>query len=116
VRRREFITLMGASVAAWPRAAHAQQPAMPVIGLLEPVAAAEAIPHLLAAFRRGLAEAGDVEGKNLAIEYRFTNFSPERMSGAASDLVRLNVKVIFAPTPDGVAAARNATNSIPTLR
>jgi putative tryptophan/tyrosine transport system substrate-binding protein len=58
---------------------------MPVIGVLGP-ATAEAIPHLLAAFRRGLAEAGYVEGKNLAIEYRFTNFRPELMLEAARDL------------------------------
>ena len=88
---------------------------MPVIGFLNSVPAAEAIPHLVAAFRRGLAEAGYVEGKNLAIEYRFTNFRPELMHEAASDLVRLKVNVIFAPTPESVAAARNATNSIPIV-
>jgi putative tryptophan/tyrosine transport system substrate-binding protein len=114
MRRREFISLI-AGATAWPLAARAQQPAMPVIGLLDPAPAAETIPHLLDAFRRGLAEAGYVEGKNLAIEYRFTNFSPELMSGAAGDLVRLNVKVIFAPTPESGAAARNATNSIPIV-
>ena len=117
MRRREFIITLGgvAATIAWPLAARAQQPAMPVIGFLEPVPAAEAIPHLLAAFRRGLAEAGYVEGKNLAIEYRFTNFRPELMSEAAGDLVRLNVNVIFAPTPEAGAAARNATNSIPIV-
>ena len=117
MRRREFIITLGgvAATIARPLVARAQQAAKPVIGLLEPVPAAEAIPHLLAAFRRGLAEAGYVEGKNLAIEYRFTNFSPELMSGAAGDLVRLNVNVIFAPTPESGAAARNATNSIPIV-
>jgi putative ABC transport system substrate-binding protein len=78
MRRREFISFI-AGAAAWPLVARAQQAAMPVIGVLNPVPAAEAIPHLLAAFRRGLAEAGYVEGKNLAIEYRFTNFRPELM-------------------------------------
>jgi putative ABC transport system substrate-binding protein len=117
MRRREFIITLGgvAATVAWSVGARAQQAAMPVIGVLEPVPAAEAIPHLLAAFRRGLAEAGYVEGKNLAIEYRFTNFSPELMSGAAGDLVRLNVNVIFVPTPESGAAARNATNSIPIV-
>jgi putative ABC transport system substrate-binding protein len=114
MRRREFISVI-AGAAVWPLGAHAQQPAMQVIGVLDPVPAAEAIPHLLAAFRRGLAEAGYVEGKNLAIEYRFTNFSPELMSGAAGDLARLNVNVIFAATPEAVAAARNATTSIPIV-
>ena len=74
-----------------------------------------ALPHLVAAFRRGLAEEGYVEGKNLAIEYRFTNFRPELMQEAASDLVRLKVNVIFAATPEAVAAARSATSSIPTV-
>jgi len=78
---------------------------MPVIGFLDPV---PPVPHLIAAFRRGLAEAGYVEGKNIAIEYRFTNFRPEAMLEAAGDVVRLNVNVIFASTPDAVVAARNA--------
>jgi putative ABC transport system substrate-binding protein len=73
------------------------------------------VPHLLAAFRRGLADAGYVEGKNLAIEYRFANFKPELLSEAASDLVRLNVNVIFAIAPEAVAAATNATTSIPIV-
>jgi putative tryptophan/tyrosine transport system substrate-binding protein len=115
MRRREFISVI-AGATAWPLAARAEQPAMPVIGLLSPnLAAAEAIQHLLAAFRRGLAEAGYVEGKNLAIEYRFTGFKPELMPEAARDLVRLNVNVIFAVVPDAVAAARNATARIPIV-
>ena len=83
--------------------------------LPRPRAAAEAIPHLLAAFRRGLAEAGYVEGKNLAIEYRFSNYRPELLPEAAGDLVRLNVNVIFAASPWAVAAARNATGNIPVV-
>jgi putative ABC transport system substrate-binding protein len=67
------------------------------------------------AFRRGLAEEGFVEGKNLAIENRFTNFRPELMKEAASDLVRLEVNVIFAGYPESIAAARSATSSIPTV-
>ena len=88
---------------------------MPVIGVLEPATSAEQIPDLLAAFWRGLAETGYVEGKNVAIEYRFTNWRPELMPDAASDLVRRNVKAIFAPTPEAGAAARNATASIPVV-
>jgi putative tryptophan/tyrosine transport system substrate-binding protein len=93
MRRREFISLI-AGATAWSLRARAEQRAMPVIGFLNP--APVVFPHLIAAFRRGLAEAGYVEGKNLAIEYRFTNFRPELMTEAAGDLVRLNMKVIFA--------------------
>ena len=87
---------------------------MPVIGVLGP-ATAEVIPHLLAAFRRGLAEAGYVDGKNLIIEYRFPNYKLELLPGLARDLIQRNVKVIFALTPETVAAARNETTSIPIV-
>ena len=114
MRRREFISLI-AGATAWPLGVRAQQPAMPVIGFLDPVPAAEAMRDLIAAFQRGLAEAGFQEGKNLAIEYRFTNFKPELMQQAASDVVRRKVNAIFAPTPESGAAARNATASIPIV-
>jgi putative tryptophan/tyrosine transport system substrate-binding protein len=113
VKRRGFLSVI-AGATAWPFAAGAQQPAMPVVGFLN-IATAEGIPHLIAAFRRGLAEAGYVEGKNLAIEYRFGNFRPELLPQAANDLVRLNVSVIFAATPEAGAAAKNATTSIPIV-
>jgi putative tryptophan/tyrosine transport system substrate-binding protein len=74
-----------------------------------------AAPHLHAAFRRALAEAGYVEGKNLAIEYRYSKDRPELLPEAAGDLVRLNVNVIFAAGPLAVAAARNATGNIPVV-
>ena len=114
MRRRDFILASGALV-AWPLAVRAQQPAMPVIGFLGVVSGPEAIPDLLAAFRRGLAEAGFVEGKNLVIEYRFANFRPELMLEGAGDLIRRNVNVIFAGTPEAVVAARDATTSIPIV-
>jgi putative tryptophan/tyrosine transport system substrate-binding protein len=87
---------------------------MPMIGFLSPVPGG-ATPDLVAALPRGLAEKGYAGGKNLAVENRFTNFRPELMHGAASDLVRLKVNVIFAATPEAVAAARNATSSIPIV-
>src|SRR6516164_9201822 len=104
IRRREFIAMFG-SAAAWPVVARAQQPSMPVVGLLW---ASPPDAYLLAAFRQGLAEAGYVEGKNLAIEYRFTNFRPELLPEAVGDIVRLNVQIIFAGTPQVVAATMNA--------
>ena len=113
MRRREFISVI-AGAAVWPLGLRAEQPAMPVIGVLDP-APVERIAHLLAAFRRGLAEEGYVEGKNLAIEYRLTDLRPELLLEAARDLVRLNMSVIYAATPDAVVAARNATTSIPVV-
>ena len=111
MRRREFISVI-VSATAWPLAARAQETAMPVIGFLN---ATEAIHHLVAAFRRGLAEAGYVEGKNVTIEERFANFKLELLPQLAGDLVRRNVSVIFAPTPEAGAAAKNATTSIPIV-
>jgi putative ABC transport system substrate-binding protein len=112
MRRREFIAGLGGA-ASWPLVARAEQTTMPVIGYLSTLPSGEG--PIQAAFRRGLAEEGYVEGKNLAIEKRFTNFRPELMKEAAGDLVRLEVNVIFAPHPEAVAAARNATSSIPTV-
>jgi len=103
MRRREFITVIGGGAAAWPLTARAQG-AMPVIGFLSTLPSGENPTQ--AAFRRGLAEEGYVEGKNLAIEKRFTNFRPELMKEAAGDLVRLEVNVIFAAHPEAVAAAQ----------
>jgi putative tryptophan/tyrosine transport system substrate-binding protein len=115
MRRREFISVI-AGAAVWPLGARAERPAMPVIGFLAPVPAAEeGTLRALAAFRRGLAETGYVEGKNLAIEYRFANFRPELIPELAGDLVRLNMKVIFSAAPEAVAAVKNATTSIPIV-
>jgi putative tryptophan/tyrosine transport system substrate-binding protein len=91
MRRREFITLAGGAVAAWPLAARAQQQPMPVVGAVVLVSW-EASQHLLAAFRRGLAEAGYIEGKNLAIETRSANWRLDLLPEAVRDVVHLKVK------------------------
>jgi ABC-type uncharacterized transport system substrate-binding protein len=114
IGRRELIAGLGSAALAWPLGARAQQPAIPVVGTAAAVPW-EAVPHLLAAFRRGLAEAGYVEGKNLAIETRTYNYRPELLAEVMRDLVRLNVNVIFAAGPEPLAEARNATTSIPIV-
>jgi putative tryptophan/tyrosine transport system substrate-binding protein len=108
IRRREFVVALG-GVATWPLAARAQQSAMPVVGLLMEV---PLIEPFRAAFRQGIAELGYVEGKNFAIEDRT---KPESLPQAAADLIRLNVKVILAGAPAALAAASNATTSIPVV-
>jgi putative ABC transport system substrate-binding protein len=116
MRRREFISVIGGA-AVWPLGPRAEQPAMPVIGFFtfQPADGATSQP-LLAAFRRGLTEAGYTEGKTVRIEFRNADFKPELLLSAARDLVRLNADVIVAPGgPVLVAAAREATSSIPIV-
>jgi putative tryptophan/tyrosine transport system substrate-binding protein len=111
MRRRDFLSVV-AGATAWPLAARAQQSAMPVIGFFSE---APDVPHLAAAFRQGLAEAGYVDGKNVAIETYFANFRRELLAQLAGDMVRRNVNVIFASTPEAVALIRNVTTSIPIV-
>jgi len=115
VRRREFIRLISGTAVAWPLAAHAQQPAMPVVGLVNG-GSADAAVRFVAAFRKGLNETGYVEGQNVTVEYHWLEGQYDRVPALMADLVRRRVAVIVTPSIATVAlAAEAATATIPIV-
>src|SRR3954469_7482334 len=117
IRRRALIFLLGSAAVAWPLTVRAQLKDMPVIGVLStgsPGPSSTFAP-LMAAFRQGLTESGYVEGKNVAIEYRFAEDQYDRLPALAADLVGRKVDLIMASSPPAALAAKSATSTIPIV-
>src|SRR3954471_17216484 len=115
MRRREFIAGIAGAAAAWPVAGSAQQPAMPLVGLVNGATADSALANG-GAFRKGLSEAGYVEGQNVNVEYHWLAGQYERLPALMADLIRRRVTLIATPGfPHGALAAKAATTTIPIV-
>jgi putative tryptophan/tyrosine transport system substrate-binding protein len=114
MRRREFITLLGGAAGAWPLVARAQQPSLPVIGYLESASQGQ-FADLIPAFRKGLTEAGYIDGQNVRIEYRWAGGQYDRLPALTADLVRNDAALIFTTAFISAQAAKAVTTTVPIV-